>query len=175
MNQKRSGSISYCDHQRAHLRVIAGQPVVAADEDEAVIAVDVALVDFGQPDVILDPLVRHDAADEQEVDQAVGQDLLQRRAARRAGDPLGVHRNRQHAGALEAERLELLAVELGVAERQIDAAGQRRQLAAAERREAKHAGIVGREKPRRRDVVVLQDAHAASAANASVIGDGSAK
>ena len=38
------------------------------------------------------------------------------------------------------ERLELLPVELGVAERQIDPADERRQLLAAQRRQAKQPG-----------------------------------
>ena len=72
--------------ERPDLRVVARHAVVAADEDEAVVAVDVALVELGQPDVILDPLVGHDAADEEDVDQAVAEDLLERRPARRVGD-----------------------------------------------------------------------------------------
>ena len=78
--------------------------------------------------MVLDPLVGHDAADEEDVDQAVAEDLFERRTRRRAGDPLGVDRDRQHAGRREPERLELLAVEVGVAEREVDPAGQRRQL-----------------------------------------------
>ena len=58
-------------------------PVVAADEDEAVVAVDVALVQLGEADVILDPLVGDDPADEQDVDQAVAEDPFQRGPARR--------------------------------------------------------------------------------------------
>ncbi len=85
VNQNRSGSIWNSRDQRPDLRVVARHAVVAADEDEAVVAVDVALVELGEPDVILDPLVRDDAADEEDVDQAVAEDLLQRRprAARR--------------------------------------------------------------------------------------------
>ena len=86
MNQKRSGSISVLGDQRPDLRVVARHAVVAADEDEPVVAVDVALVDLGQPDVILDPLVGDDAADKQDVDQAVAEDLLERRPPRRVGD-----------------------------------------------------------------------------------------
>ena len=76
------------------------------------------------------------------------------------GDPLGVDRDRQHAGRREPQRLELRAVELRIAERQIDMADQRSQLLPAERRQPEEAGIVGREERRRRDVVILQDARA---------------
>ena len=65
--------------QRPDLRVVARHAVVASDEDETVVAVDVALVELGEPDVILDPLVRNDPADEQDVDQAVAENLLERR------------------------------------------------------------------------------------------------
>ena len=76
------------------------------------------------------------------------------------GDPLGVDGDRQHAGRREAHGLEFLPVELRVAEREIDAADQRPQLAPSERREPEQAGVVGREELRRRDVVVLQHAAA---------------
>ena len=55
---------------------------------------------------------------------------------------------------LKAERLELAAVELGDAEREIDAADERRQLLAGERRQPEQRRIVRREERRRRDVVV---------------------
>ena len=42
----------------------------------------------------------------------------------------------------EAELLELLAVELGIAEREIDAAGQRPQLLTSERRQPEHLRVV---------------------------------
>ena len=142
--------------QRPHLRVVAGQAVVAPDEDEPVVAVDVALVHLRQPDVILDLLVGDDPADEEDVDQPVAEDPLQRRPRRRAGDPRGVDGDRHDAGPLEAERLELLAVEVGIAERQVDVPRERRQLLAAERREPEESRIVGGEERRRRDVVVLQ-------------------
>ena len=66
-------------HQRANRRIIARHRVVPADEDEAVVGVDVALVVLGQPDVILDLLVRRNPADEQEVHELVVQELVERR------------------------------------------------------------------------------------------------
>ena len=77
MNQNRSGEHLVLRDERPHLRVVARHAVVAADEDEAIVAVDVPLVDLGKADVILDPLVRGDAPDEEDIDQAVAEDLLE--------------------------------------------------------------------------------------------------
>ena len=52
----------------------------------------------------------------------------------------GIDGNRQHAGRREPQLLELLPVELGVAERQIHVADERCELLAAERRQAEEAG-----------------------------------
>ena len=62
--------------------------------------------------------------------------------------------DRQHAGAREAERLELLAVELRVAERQVAAVGVGAQLAAAAEALARQRPVDADEVLRRRDVVV---------------------
>ena len=125
--------------------------------------------------MILDLLVRRDPADEQEVHEAVVQDLFERRPSGRLRDPRGIDRNREHAGAAEAERLELRPVVLRIAERQVDAAGERRELVPPERREPEQRRIVRREIRRRRHVVVLQDASGRRARRTrSVIGDGSA-
>jgi hypothetical protein len=107
--------------------------------------------------VVLDLLVGRDPAHEQEIHQPVVEDRLERRAPGRLGDPRRVDRNRKHAGAAEAECVELLAVVLGIAEREIDAADQRAQLVTAERRQAEQSRVVGREVGRRRYIVVLQD------------------
>ena len=101
---------------------------------------------LGQPDVILDLLVRRDPADEEEVDELVVQDLSRAPAAA-TGLVMrdSIDGQRQHAGRREAERLELLPVVLGDAERQIDAADQRRQLLPRQRGQAEQRRIVGRE------------------------------
>ena len=57
----------------------------------------------------------------------------------------GVDRDREDAGTSEAQRLQLLPVVVRVAEREIDAADQRRQLLAAERRQAEQRRVVGGE------------------------------
>ena len=149
MNQNRSGSIWYSRHQRPDRIPVARHRVVAADEDEAVVDVDVALVLLGEPDVILDLLVRRDAADEQNVDEPVLEQALERRHAARRRQPLGVDDERQHVRARESHRLELAAVVLRHAEREIDAIGERRELPAPEDAETRDAGVERREEVRR--------------------------
>ena len=162
-------------HQRANHRIIPRHHVVAADEDEAVVRVDVALVVLGQPDVILDLLVRRDPADEQEVHEPVVEHRLERRPLDRLRDARRVDRDREDAGRSEAERLELPAVVLGVAERQIDAADERRQLLAGRARRAGTApGRTARRTPPASRCDTAARGRAPSDANASVIGDGSA-
>ncbi len=68
-------------HQRANRRIIPRHRVEATDEDEAVVGVHVALVVFREADVIFDLLVGRDPADEQEVDEVVVEQLVERRAA----------------------------------------------------------------------------------------------
>ena len=145
MNTKRSLSSRVLGHQRANHRIIPRHDIEAADEDEPVVRVDVALVVLREPDVILDLLVRRDPADEQEVHEAVVENLFERRASSPARHARGVDRDRKDAGRREAERFELLPVVLRVAERQIDPAGERRQLLAAERGEPEERRIVRRE------------------------------
>ena len=145
MKTKRSFSSRYSRHQRANRRVVARHRVVTADEDEPVVGIDVALVVFGQPDVILDLLVRGDPADEQEVDEVVVQDLVERRPVGWLRDARQIDRQRQHAGRREPERLELPPIVVGDAEREIDRADQRRQFPAGDRGEPEERRIVGSE------------------------------
>src|SRR2546421_722874 len=72
-----------------------------------------------------------------------------------------VNGNREHTGALEAKRLELLAVVLGIAEREIHSARKRLELLTAERGQPEQPDVVRGKILRRRHVVVLQDAAAA--------------
>ena len=71
--------------QRSNHRIVAGHGIVAADEDEPVVRVDIPLVVLGKEDVILDLLVRRDPADEQKVHQLVVQQPLDARGGGRAG------------------------------------------------------------------------------------------
>ena len=90
--------------------VVPRHGIVLADEDEAIVGVDVALVVLGQPDVILDLLVRRDPADEQEVHEVVVVSIFSS-AGRRDGlrDARQVDGERQDAGRREPHGLELRA------------------------------------------------------------------
>src|SRR5262249_58108972 len=59
--------------ERLDLRVIGRHPVVTPDKDEPVVAVNVPLVEFRKTDMVVDALVRDDAADKEDVDEAVAQ------------------------------------------------------------------------------------------------------
>ena len=89
--------------------------------------------------MIVDPLVGNDAADKEDVDEAVAENRLEGRPARRVGDAACIDGDRQHAGGRETQRLELAAVELGIAEREIDVSDERRQLTSSERRQPEEA------------------------------------
>jgi hypothetical protein len=110
--------------------------------------------------VILDSLIGHDATDEENVDEAVPENLFEGGPSRSPRNPFGVDGNRKHACWREAHVLELLPVELRVAERELHAPGQRPQLLPAEGREPEHACVVRREERGRCDVVILQHASA---------------
>ena len=145
-------------HQRANHRIIPRHHVEAADEDEAVIGVDVALVELGKLDVIFDLLVRRNAADEQKIHQPVVEDPVERRAPGCAGDPGGVDGDRKHRRAREAKPLQLAAVVFRVAEREVDRVRKGRQLPPSQHRQTEQRRIERREIVGGRDVVVLQDA-----------------
>ena len=145
-------------HQRANRRIVPRHGVVPADEDEAIVRVHVALVMLGELDVILDLLVRRDPSDEQEIQQAVVEQRLERRSFDLLRDARHVDRDGKHRRAREPQVLELEPIELRVAQREIDVRGERREHAAANRGEPEQARIVRREVRRRRDVVVLQHA-----------------
>ena len=120
---------------------------------------DVALVMLRQLDVILDLLVRHDAADKQEIQPLLGlQGFFERRASRRVGDAARVDRNREHPGIGEAELLELLPVALRIAEGHVGVAGEGFQVFAAQQRQPEDRRVVAGEEMRRRHVVILEHA-----------------
>ena len=147
--------------QRADHVVVARHAVGLADEDEAILGVDVALVVLGEPDVILDLLVGHDAADEQEIQAA-------RRTAP-APAPAAAARGGSGRGRRRSGNTPVLAKPSDSSSCRLYSESpsatsvlpdQRVELLAAERREAEDAGIVRRKEMRRRDVVVLQHAAA---------------
>ena len=133
-------------HQRADRRIVPRHDVVPPDEDEPVVGVDVPLVVLGEPDVVLDLLVRRDPADEQEIDQAVVEDPLERRPLDALGHPRGVDGDGEDAGAGEkpsASSSWRLYSESPSA--RSDLADERRQFLASERGQPEERGIVRRE------------------------------
>jgi hypothetical protein len=121
--------------------VVARHDVVTAGEDEPVVDVDVPLELLAEPEDVLDLLVGSDPADEQDVDQAVAQDRLERRHRGRTGQTVPRRGNREDAGRCEAERCELRAVVLRVAKREIHRADQRRQLLPPEPGQPEEGGV----------------------------------
>ena len=85
--------------------------------------------------MVFDLLVRRDAAHEQKVDEPVVQNLVERGPRRRLRDAGRIDGDRKHPRPRETERLELPAVVFRIAEREIDAARERGDLAPAKRRE----------------------------------------
>ena len=146
--------------QRADRGMVARHHVGAAGEDHPDVRIDVALVVLGEPDVVLDSLVRREAPDEQDVGQLVVQDVVEHRLRPRVREALGVDRDRQHARRREPERGELAPVELRVAEREIDAADQAGELLPADGGDAEQGRVVRGEEAGGSDVVVLQHAPA---------------
>ena len=149
--------------ERADRGVVGGHRVGFSHEDEAIVEIDVPLVELPEPDMVLDLLVRGDAAHEQEVVEPVPQGLFEGRLPRGRRQPVGVDGDREHGCRGEPEGLELQAVVGRVTQGQVDMADERGQLPAPEDREAEHQRGERREEVRRRDVVVLQHAAAGKA------------
>ncbi len=81
------------------------------------------------PDDVFDALVRNDAPDKQDVRPVVVV-LLRDQIVRRQIEVREIGNDRQHARGIEPQRFELLAIELGVAKRQVDARRVDAELAA---------------------------------------------
>ena len=88
-------------------------------------------------------------SDEQKIHEAVVENLVEHRMPRRVRQPVGVDRDRQNAGVGKSELLELLAVVLRVAEREIGGRRQSRELLARDRRQPEQRRRVRREESRR--------------------------
>ena len=140
--------------------MVSRDAVIATDEDEAIVIIDVALVRLRQPNVILDPLVRDDPSDKEDIDQAVAENFFEGGAPRRRRNPFSVDRDGHHACRCEPKVFQLLPIELGVTESEIDVADERSQFLTAQRREPEEARVVGGEECCRRDVVILKNASA---------------
>ena len=127
-------------------------------EDEAIVGVHVALVVLRQAEVILDLLVRRDAADEQKVDEVVVEQPVERWAARRVHQPAQIECERHHPGRAEAQVHELSSVVLRHPQGQVRSADQGRELLTGERRQAEQRRVVRRKKRGGCHVVILEDA-----------------
>src|SRR5688572_16793297 len=79
-------------------------------------------------DDVLNPLVRDDAADKQDVRPVVVV-LARDQIVRRQVEMLEIGNDRQHPRGVEPEGLKLAAIEFGIAEREIDASRVDAQLA----------------------------------------------
>ena len=115
--------------------------------------IELLLVRVEEADQIFDLLVRDHPADEHDVRPRVVE-LVRDEAVRRAVEVREVGDDRQDRGAREAERLEILAVELRVAHREVAAVGVRAELAAPVKALARERAVDAREVLGRRDVVV---------------------
>ena len=141
-------------HHRPDRSPVPRNGIVTPDENETIVRVHVAFEVFGQLDVVFDFLVRREPADEENVRQTVTEQSVQRRARRGVCQPRGVHEERHDHRLAEPEVVELLAVVLRHAKRQIHAVDERRQFLASEPGETRDRRIERREIVRRRDVVV---------------------
>jgi hypothetical protein len=65
---------------------------------------------LGQLDVILDLLVRDDAPDEEEVEEAIVEQAFERGQARRVADAAGIDGDREDAGGAETKRVQLVLI-----------------------------------------------------------------
>ena len=143
--------------ERAEPRVVRGLIAVRADEQQVRVGVHAAAVVREHPQEIVMPLVRRHAPDEEELalDRAPAREDrgVRRHVVRAPVDEQG------HVRRLaEAELREVLAVELGDADAEVDARREPLELPQAE--PGVRGGVVvdAGEELRRRDVVVDEDA-----------------
>ncbi len=126
---------------------------VDADQEQATVRVDAAAIEVEDLEDVLDPFVRYEPADVEEVHVAVAVGALEP-VDRPCRVPVGVEHDREHGARLEAERLELATVELRVREGQRRVHAQRAELLAPARAERRDLGVDAAEELRRGDVVV---------------------
>ena len=140
-------------HQLLQPVEVALEAPVVAHQQQAALRPHELLEEREAADEVVDLLVRDDAPDEQHVGAAVVVEPPHQRRRR----PLverQVQHDRQHGRAREARLLQLLAVELAVAERELGARGEGGELAAPVVAQAREVRVEAEEEVRRRDVVV---------------------
>ena len=113
---------------------------------------------LGEPDVVFDLLIGCDPTHKQEIHEVIVQDLVERGPLHGPGDSRQVDGEGKHAGRFEPHRVQFPPVVIRHAERQVDAANERRQFLPRDRRQTKQRRIVRGKIRRRRHVVVLQQA-----------------
>ena len=136
-------------------RQVALEAALRADEQQPRARIEPSLVSVKPADDVLDPLVRDDPADKQQVHPLVVEPPRQA-PVRRPGEMREARYHRQHAGLWKAGRFELLAVELRVAQRQIAARGIEAELTPAEEAQLHEQRMHVHEVVGWRDVVIDQ-------------------
>ena len=134
-------------------REIFVETSVGADKQQPGAWIEVALVGVEVADHVFDALVRNDPSDEKDVRPLVVE-LTRDEVVRLQIEVRKIGHDRQHAGGVEPQRFELLPVEFGIAEREIDAGRIHGQLAAALETLLRKLLVHIDEELRRRDVVV---------------------
>src|SRR5439155_24052971 len=134
-------------------REIAFEPRVASDDNQTRPGVENRLIGVEEADEILDPLVRNDPAHKHDVGPRVVE-LTGDEPVWWAIEMGKVGHHRQHCCSWESELLEILPVELGVAERDLATGGIRTQFPAAPKALARESSVDSHEILRRRDVVI---------------------
>ena len=116
--------------QLVERRQVPLEPALRADNQQPRSRVDERVVGVEVADQVLDLLVGDDAADKQDVGPVVVE-ILRHQPVRRPVEVREIRDHRQHGGAWKPERLEVLSVELGIAEREVAAVRVGAQLAPA--------------------------------------------
>src|SRR5215203_4700218 len=137
-------------------RQVLLKTAVRPHEEQAGLRVEMALVRVEVPDDIFNPLVRNDASDEQDV-RPIVVILPRNEVVWRQVEMRKIRNDGQHTSRVETQRLELLPVELRVAEREIHACRVDAQLAPALEALLHQLLMYAREELGRCDVVVHEN------------------
>ena len=139
--------------QVSQAREIPLEPRVGTDDEQARAHVVDGVIRMKKADQILDLLVRDHAAHKQDVRPCIVE-LFRHKGVRRTIEVRKIGDDRQHGRPWKAKRVQVLPVELGVAERQIAALAVRAELPASTKTLPRELPIDADEVFGRRDVVV---------------------
>jgi hypothetical protein len=148
------------DRQRLESVEIAAATRRLAHQHQAQVGRDVALPVSGHADEVVMALVGDETADEKDVGAPV-REVARQHVARRFRIAREVEVDGQDARAREARRLQLLAVELAVAEGEVHMIAKSAELLAPDPADADHLLVVALEEPGGRDVVMDEGAPSA--------------